>query len=176
MSFDDIKAHLDRLFAYRPRGSAREQAGALRESLVEFRVALDQLREALAATERELEAARRDLADYLRRGTLAEGIGDAETVRIAGEFSERAAAKVDLLERKVLVQRDEVHLAEREYELTRVQYERARQGIPLEAQDSAGNVSGRSTEGEDDFVMDRRAREAAVEAQLAHLKKQLGRE
>lgn len=176
MSFDDIKAHLDRLFAYRPHGSAREQAVLLRESLIEFKVGLDQLRAALAVTERELDGARRELADYQRRGSLAEGIGDSETVRVATEFTERSAAKVDLLERKVLVQRDEVHLAEREYERTRTQYERARQGVPLEAQEAVERDRGLAGDGADDIMMDRRAREAAVEAQLAHLKKQLGRE
>lgn len=179
MSFDDIKAHLDRLFAYRPAGSSREQAAGLRGALVEFKVALGQLREALAVTERELDVARRNLADYVRRGELAAGIDDQETVRVAEEYATKARERVDLLERKVLVQRDEVHLAEREYEATRERFQRATHGLPLEVDAPPGlDASGdpMSPSSADDPLLDRRAREAAVEAQLEMLKKKLGRE
>lgn len=175
MSFDDIKAHLDRLFAYRPAGSSRQQAAGLREALVEFRVALDQLREALGVTEQELEVARRNLVDYERRGRLAAEIDDAETVRVAEEFTERARQKVDLLERKVLVQRDEVVIAEREYETTRERFQRASQGLPLE-DSAASSPDDPAASPLDNPLLDRRAREAVVDAQLEMLKKKLGRE
>lgn len=179
MNFDDIKAHLDRLFAYRPAGSSREQAAGLREALVEFKVALDQLCEALAATERELDIARRNLADYQRRGELAAGIEDHETVRIAEEYATKARERVDLLERKVLVQRDEVHIAEREYQLTRERYQRAARGLPLDTETAAPadpSDPASPPPSTDDPLLDLRAREAAVEAQLEMLKKKLGRE
>lgn len=175
MSFDDIKAHLDRLFAYRPAGSSRQQAAGLREALVEFRVALDQLREALAVTEQELEVARRNLVDYERRGRLAAEIDDAETVRVAEEFTERARQKVDLLERKVLVQRDEVVIAEREYETTRERFQRASHGLPPE-DSAASSPDDPAASPLDNPLLDRRAREAVVDAQLEMLKKKLGRE
>jgi hypothetical protein len=175
MSFEDIKAHLDRLFAYRPTGSSREQAAGLRDATIEFKVALGQLRETLAVAETELERARRDAADYQRRGALAEGIGDLETVQIATEYTGRAQERVDVLERKVLVLRDEVHIAEREYEATKLRLQRATQGLPLDPPTTSSSLGG-EPELPDDPFLDQRAREAAVEAQLAHLKKKLGRE
>lgn len=176
MSFDDIKAHLDRLFAYRPTGSTREQAAGLREALVEFKVALDQLREALGRTERELAQARRDLADYERRGRLAADIGDAETAQVAEEFTTRTRERVDLLERKVIVQRDEVAIAERELEATRLRFQRASHGLPLDPPGSAGATAPETDTLHDDPNLDRRAREQVVDAQLEALKRKLGRE
>src|SRR5690606_28112399 len=110
MSFDDIKEHLARLFAYRPTGSSRQQASGLREALVEFKAALGELEGSLRETEQELEIARRNLVDYQRRGQMAAEIGDQETARIADEYLAKARERIDLLERKVLVQRDEVHI------------------------------------------------------------------
>lgn len=179
MSFDDIKAHLDRLFAYRPAGSSRQQAAGLREALIEFKAGLNELNEALKVTERELETARRNLVDYERRGRMAAEIGDEETVRIAEEYLAKARERVDLLERKVLVQRDEVHIAEREYEATRARFQRASHGLPLDPPTSSSQDpldDGAGAGPLDDPLLDRRAREAAVEAQLEFLKKKLGRE
>jgi chromosome segregation ATPase len=175
MSFEDIKSHLDRLFAYRPVGSSKEQAAGLRGALVDMKAALGELREALVVTEAELVRARKDLADSERRRELAAGIDDQETVRVADEHLTRLRSRLDLLERKVLVQRDEVHMADREYEQMRAQYQRAAQGLPL---DPPGAVGG-GPDGnppEDDPFLDRRSREAAVDAQLEMLKKKLGRE
>lgn len=185
MSFDDLKSHLDRLFAPRPGASSRDQAPLLREALVEFKIGIGQLREALEKSERELDAARREAADYERRGRLAAEIGDAETSGIAEEFTRKAAERVDLLERKVLVQRDELLMAEREYEITRERYQAAARGVPYDPAPSSV-PPGSGTEADlgdgmsphDQMMLDHRAREAAkaaaVEAQLAHLKKKLG--
>ena len=133
MDLDDIKAQLDRIFAAGNRTSSREQAAGLREALVEFKVGIGQLREGLSRAERELDVARRESADYSRRGELARGIDDQETVRIADEFTAKARERVDLLERKVLVLRDELAIAEREYEVTRQQFQSASRGLPLDA-------------------------------------------
>ncbi|MDZ4257994.1 MAG: hypothetical protein U0974_11780 [Gemmatimonadales bacterium] len=172
MSFDDIKDHLDRLFAARSTHGSREQAAGLRAALVEFKVALGELQAALARTERELDTMQRELADTERRGALAEGIGDTETATVAAEYAARLRTRVDLLQRKVLLQRDEVHIADREYEATKAQFFRADHGFPPEPPASLDSLDDNSP----DPHLDRRAREAAVEAQLAHLKRQLGRD
>ena len=173
MNLDDLKLHLDRLFAARP--DPREQAAGLREALVAFKIGIGQLREALGRTEGELASARRESADYDRRGKLAADIGDAETLRIAEEFTAKAGEKVDLLERKVIVQRDELGMAERDYAATKQQYQSAARGIPF------GNNASLPLDEEppeaasslDHLLLDQRARESAVEAQLALLKKKL---
>jgi hypothetical protein len=173
MNLDDIKAHLDRLFAQRPTGSTREQAGMLREALIEFKVAVDQLREGLARTETDLDRARRELVDYERRGRLAAEIEDAETVRVAEEYVTKTRQRVDLLERKVIVQRDELAIAEREMADTRERFRRASHGLPQTSGSSGDALEGESPH---DPLLDQRAREAAVDAQLEMLKKKLGRE
>jgi phage shock protein A len=178
MDFDDIKLHLDRLFAPRPGASARDQAAGLREALIEFKIGIGQLGEALARGETELAQARREAADYERRGRLAADIGDTETVALAEEFATKAAARVELLERKVLVQRDELRLAEQDYEQTKQRFSAASRGIPYTeaspatAQAEPGGMPDDSPF--ETYALEQRAREAAVEAQLAHLKKQLG--
>ena len=175
MNLDDLKLHLDRLFAARP--DPREQAAGLREALVEFKVGIGQLREALERTERELETARRESADYERRGKLAADIGDAETSTIAAEFTAKAEERVDLLQRKVLVQRDEVGMAERDYDSTKQQYQSASRGIPLSSNapppSAPDQDPGAAAAQIDHLLLDQRARELAVEAQLALLKKKL---
>ena len=175
MDLDDIKAQLDRIFAAGTRTSSRDQAAGLRAALVEFKVGIRQLRESLARSEGELDIARREAADYARRGQLAGQIDDQETVRIAEAFTGKARERVDLLERKVIVQRDELAMAERDYEGTRQRFQAASRGVPLDPSPAGDPLADPDRVVPiDRAMMDQRAREAAVEAQLAHLKKQLG--
>lgn len=166
MDLDEIKARLDQIFSTANRPDTRAAATGLREALVEFKVGIGQLREALVPTEQQLAARRRDAVDYQRRRDLAAGIGDQETVDIAEDFLRQVREKIDLLERKLLVQRDELHLAEREYQVTHARYQAARQGLQFPDE---------SREQSHDPVIDQQARDAAVEAQLAHLKQKLNR-
>ena len=175
MDLDEIKAQLDRIFAAGTRNSSREQASGLREALVEFKVGIGQMSEALARSERELEAARKEAADYARRGHLAGEIDDHETVRIADEFTTKARERVDLLERKVIVLRDELAMAQRDYEETKRRFQSAARGVPSGSPSPADPLAGPDRVAAGDQVMlDQRAREAAVDAQLEHLKKKLG--
>jgi hypothetical protein len=176
MDLDDIKAQLDRIFAAGNRTSSREQAAGLRDALIDFKVGIGQMTEALARSERDLAVARQEAADYARRGTAAQDIDDQETVRIAAEFTAKARERVDLLERKVIVQRDELQMAQRDYEATKARFQSASRGVPLESGPPADPAEDpdriSSTE---QILMDHRAREAVVDAQLEHLKKKLGK-
>lgn len=175
MDLDDIKAHLDRIFAAGTRTSSREQAATLRDALVEFKVGIGQLTEAQTRSERELEVARKEAADYARRGQAALEIGDHETVRLADEFTAKARERVDLLERKVIVQRDELTMAQRDYEETKQRFQSASRGVPLDAPAPADPLASPDRiSSVDQALMDQRAREAAVDAQLEHLKKKFG--
>ncbi|MEK6688049.1 MAG: hypothetical protein AABZ01_06255, partial [Gemmatimonadota bacterium] len=69
-------------------------------------------REAIGTTTRELDGERVRLADAERRGTLAAGIGDQETSALAEIWIVKHRERVQLLERKLEVQRDELAMAE----------------------------------------------------------------
>jgi len=168
MGIDDLLARLDRLLGEQGlRDSSRNQAGVLHDALLELKVGIRDLRDSLAGTDRELIAEREELVTAERRGQLALGISDNETVEIARQFVERHRQRIDLLERKLSVQRDELAIAEREYEELSIRYRDARQGIVSE---------GRAPAGEDPpSRIDRRAAEAAVDAQLEMLKRKLGK-
>lgn len=169
MNLDDIKTHLDRIFATRP-GSTREQAAMLREALLEFKVGIGQLQEGLQRTEADLIRVREEVTVYTRRGVMAADIGDEETRSVAEEFLAKTRERVDLLERKVLVQRDELFLAERDYAATRERFQAARLGVNPPVGDAAGSLDDDAMAPSDQFQLDQRAREAAVDAQLEMLK------
>lgn len=181
---EGFKARLDRLFADAPTDRAAHD-GLVREALVEARAALRVMREALAKVEAELATERQALADAERRGALAAGIEDTETVEIAARFAARHTAKVDVLVRKAEAQRAELQLAEQESDELAAQYKGRG---PAAASDSvraawreveaAGGVRP-ETDLHDEIAKvaaDRALREQAVAAQLAHLKKQLGKD
>jgi hypothetical protein len=143
------------------------------------------MRAALAASERELEAERRQLEDAERRGRLAGEIADTETVAIAERFAARHRERAAVLERKLAVQRDELMLAEREVEEVASHLKASRQGGPAAGIDAAWRdieAAGGARPGADvdDELLkaraDRAAHEAAAEAQLAYLKKKLGKQ
>lgn len=175
MGLDELRARLDSLLAGQGLSSDhRARASGLHAALVELKVAVGQSRDALAAAERELELQRTQLTDAERRGRLAAGIGDAETVRIAEEFAGRHRERVGILERKVAVIKDEIAYVTREYETLAAQYQAVRGGGGAGAPAAAPDLSDR----EFDILQAKASREAAeqaAKAQLEHLKKKLGK-
>ena len=146
----------------------------LREALVEFKIGIGKLREALTGTEQQLEQARTEMAAYERRGAMAASIEDEETRVIAEEFTAKVRDRVDLLERKVIVQRDELILAEREYEATKARFQSAQRGVPFDEPSAAPLDSTDGMSPHERLRDDQRARDAVVDAQLEMLKKKLG--
>lgn len=184
--FENLKARLDRLFAD-SSGDARAHAAGLRDALIEARVAVTTMREAIAATERELAGEQRAQAAAERRGRLAAEIPDAETVAIAERFAARHRERAGVLARRLEVQREELRLAERDVEEMGTQFRAARQGLGAHAagvdaawRDLAEAGAPTRDDGLAEATLrrdaDRLAHEAAVDAQLAALKKKLGRE
>ena len=174
MGIDELKARLDRLLNDQGLGSTRREAGALQEVLVDLKVGLKELRSSIEATERELKLERGQLVTAERRGRLASEINDAETAELARLYTDKHRQRVDLLERKIAVQQDELAIAETEYQELADRFRAAKQGIPQ------GDPATRaSVDPEDpDFVRTKieiNAREAAVDAQLELLKKKLGK-
>lgn len=181
--FEGLKARLDRLLRERGPTSAREYAAGLREALLEARLGITSMREALARSERELAAERKQLEDAERRGRLAAAVPDAETVAVAERFATRHRERVQVLERKIVVQRDELTLAEREVREMAEQYRGAARSPESASIDAAwrdleaAGMERPSTETDRMAAeADQRRRDEAVEAQLAFLKRKLGRD
>jgi hypothetical protein len=183
--FEGVKARLEKLFRDHSRSDPRAYLAGLREALLEAKVGVGTMKTALAATEQELVIERRRLADAERRGRLAADVPDDETVVLAERFTLRHRERVMVLERKLVVQRDELALAEREVEemLTQV-----RAGPPAPGADSiaaawrdlgAAGADRPDMSLEDERLReeaDRKLKEQAVEAQLAFLKKKFGKQ
>ncbi|HEX5634804.1 MAG TPA: hypothetical protein VFX50_16285 [Gemmatimonadales bacterium] len=185
--FESLKARLERLFAEAtPAADRREEAASLREALVDMRAAVAGMRDGLAATERELAAQRQALADAERRGALAQAIGDAETAEVAGRFVARHQEHAEVLARKADVQRQELAIAEREMEelaarlRTAPSVDAASDSVRQAWRDlEAAGGTRPDTDPADALLtaeLDRARRAAAVEEQLAYLKKKLGKE
>ena len=167
--FDNLRDRLDRFLAERtPPADAREQQQALHAALVDAKAGLATMRDALGAAEQSLASERQQLADAERRGRMAAEIGDQETAEVANRFTARHAERVQLLERKVAVQRDELAMAEREYESMREEFQQRRGAVPPPA--------GTGPDVDDAALrhqLDRAARESAAEEQLAFLKRKV---
>ena len=186
--FDGLRARLDRLLAEtRSPEDRRAYAAGLRDAVIEAKAAVSAMRDQLAATERELGLERRQLADAERRGQLAAEIADQETVAIAERFAARHRERAGVLERKLAVQHDELDLGVRELESMMAELRAAQQGrapgtaAPANAWRSIDAAGGTRPELDLEGELlkaeaERRLHEAAVDAQLAHLKKKLGRE
>lgn len=118
---------------------------------MELEAAIAGLKVGLANTERELAVERQHQAAAARRGALAAEIGDAETAALGRTWALRHGERVALLERRLALQGDELGYAERQLAEWRAA--------------ATGGTPG-----------DGAARAAVVQAQLAHLKRKLGRE
>ena len=180
--FEGLKDRLDRLLREHARSDPRSYAAALREALLEARLGVSRMRDSLAASERELAGERKALEDAERRGRLAAQIPDAETVALAERWAVKHRERSLLLERKLVVQRDELRLAEREVEEMVTQYRTAGTDSPAESLRAAwrdleaAGATRPDADAELSAEAERKQRDAAIEAQLAYLKWKLGRD
>jgi hypothetical protein len=180
--FDGLKARLDKLLRDHTSPDPRGYAAGLREALVEAKVGLTTMQEALIASERELEAERKLLQDAERRGRLAAAVPDAETVALAEQFAVRHRSRVEVLIRKIAVQHDELVLAQREIEEMSIQYRAAAGGNSSDSVEAAWRdleSAGATRPNPDDRLqreVDQQRLQEAIEAQLAYLKKKMGRD
>ena len=179
---EGLKARLDQLLRDGSRSDPRAYAAGLREAVLEGRLGVRAMQEALTATETELAAERQQLADAERRGKLAAMVPDPETVRIAERYAGRHRERVTILERKLSVQREELALAERELAEMTAEAKRAVANHPSESISAAWRdleSAGATPPDEHDRMRaeaDRQQRDSAIEAQLAYLKRKLGKQ
>ncbi len=100
--FEKLRQTIESILdAATPPADARDVVAKMHEAVVETRAALIGLQEQLKNTERRLEKERQELANAERRGKLAEGIGDTETVEVAQRFVAKHQERVNVLTRKV---------------------------------------------------------------------------
>jgi phage shock protein A len=165
--------------------SSRARARMMREALVDAKVGLSQSRAARDQVRAQLERERTELATVRRRGQLAAGINDAETVRLATEYEGKHTERIAVLEKKLGALEQEVALVERETAEMTAQLKRltgvgdAGTATPLDASTS---TTGEAPEANDlpelDSLRrsaDRSAREADAERRLADLKRRMGK-
>jgi len=144
----------------------------MREAVVDAKVAVAEVQEAVARTEREVGLERQRLADAERRGRLAAEIQDQETVAVAARFATKHRERVAVLEHKLVAQREELALAQRELDEMHTQLKSADRDRPAMAPREELDL-------QDDLLkadMDRAAREAAAARQLDELKKKMRKE
>jgi hypothetical protein len=179
---EGLKARLDQLLRDGSRGDPRAYAAGLKEAVLEARLGVRTMQEALVATETELAAERQHLEDAERRGKLAAMVPDPETAQIAERYAGRHRERVAVLERKLAVQREELALAEREMAEMTAEAKRAAAGHPSETISAAWRdleSAGVARPDAQDLLQaeaDRERRESAIEAQLAYLKRKLGKQ
>jgi hypothetical protein len=183
--FEDVRqAFRELLHGNVPAGDRREMLAVMKETIVQARLALDDLRDGVDATRKRIAEERRELETIRRRKGLAQGVGDAETVSIAERFETQHAEKLAVMEQKLAVQENELALVEREVAEMKEQFKAAAAGVgsglrgaPPDATDPLDeNHSALEQQLRD---LDRTARRAdanaAAEAQLAELKRRMGK-
>lgn len=173
-----------------PPEERRTAAARMRDTLVQAKMGLADLRDGLAKSRQRLETEQRELETTRRRRTLAEGIGDRETVEVASRYEALHAERVDVLTRKVDAQERELAIAEREVEEMSAELRAALSGAGVPP--TARVDPGASAEHEADSVLDpdggvrdeldslarartRAEREADAERRLEELKRRMGK-
>jgi predicted nucleic acid-binding Zn-ribbon protein len=176
--FERVREAIDAaLGAAASPGELTAAISRMRGAVVEARAAVKLLEQGLDGTSAGLAAERRQLEDAERRGRLAAGIGDRETVDIAQRFAAKHVEKITVLERKLAAQQDELTLARRELaemveQLARV--EREHQGAAGPAPEP-GRVPPDDEEELLRSRMDRAAKDARADQQLEALKRRMGK-
>lgn len=162
--------------------SSRARARLMREALVDAKVGLSQSRSARDATSAQLERERTELVTVRRRGQLAAGINDAETVRLAADFERKHTERVLVLERKLAALEQEVALMERETADMTAQLKQLAGGgdaAPAPGAAEADPLAGDAPDiSEFDALRrtaDRSERDADAERRLADLKRRMGK-
>lgn len=187
---DGWRDRLERLLSdLTPDADPRDRSGPLKESMVELKLELQALQDDLQATMKELHEERRYLADAERRGRMASEVPDPETVSIAEEFAEKHHQRITLLERKQMVQEQEMAMARRDLDELRTRFKAASMGLEDDGNLASVNRAWRDLEAaggqrpETDLGgellqadLDRQAKEAAVDEQLAYLKRKMKRD
>ena len=197
--FDKLRQSLDELIAARTRPEERRAVAArMKETLVLAKLGLEDLEKGISQTRARAAVERRELETVARRKALAEGIGDAETAAIAERFARQHEERLQVLERKLAAQEEELAIAQRDVRDMTAELRAALTGAapPGTVGATAGAASGAPGAEEDplaDVARDERAdelaqgidalgrqaqraqREQQAEDRLAELKRRMGK-
>jgi len=176
------------LAAATPPPDLREITSRMREAVIEQKAGARAMREALDQAEQLLAGERAQLETAERRRALAEGISDQETVAVADRFIAKHRERIGVLEKKVVAEREELALAERDLAEMSAQLQEALRRQPADAADASrerawgglgeAGMSRPEVDLEGELLKSRlehRAREAAADAKLEALKKRMGK-
>jgi outer membrane protein TolC len=184
MGFDNFRKSLEDLMnRHTPPTDRREAASQMRDTLIQAKMGLSEMRDALEKARARLAQEERELETVTRRRQMALDINDAETVAIADKFMGTHSGRVELLRRKVLIQEDEMRMAEADVEAMTRDLKSAVSGTgdfgPNLASPSPDlDLSGEQTANEIDALGRKRARaehQANAEAELEELKRRMGK-
>ena len=184
--FDEIRdAFRDLLHGNVTPEGRRELIAVMKGTLVQARVAMDDLRDGVESTRKRVEREKAELETVRRRKGLAQGVGDTETVTIAGRFEAQHAERLAVLEQKLDVQESELALVEREVAEMKEQLKAALAGVGSGMRSGTVDAmtdpldegrAGVEQQLNDLKRAERRASAAAdADAALAELKKRMGR-
>lgn len=185
--FEDIRQALhDLLHGNVAPADRRAVLAVMKDTIVQARLALDDLRDGVETTRKRVTEERRELETIRRRKSLAEGVGDAETVTVAARFESQHAERLAVLERKLEAQEGELALVERDVAEMKEQFKAAAAGVGSGLAGEGASTpapdpldDGRSALEQQLRDLDRAARRAdtnaAAEAQLAELKRRMGK-
>lgn len=177
--FERLKESLRDALSRASSPQGRAALAQMRDALVQAKVGLADLRDGIAHTRTRLEQERASLDTVRRRGKLAQGISDAETVRVAEQYERKHAERVAVLEKKLAAQEEELALAEQEIGEMNAQWRAAMAGVvppasvPNEVPDPLAEEQAASDALRRDI--DRASRDAAAQRQLDELKRRMGK-
>ena len=186
MVFDNLRHSFDELLSRAARPEERRiVASRMKDTLVQATVGLNDMRDGLVKSRQRLANEERELDTIRRRKQLAEGIGDRETVEIAGKYEQMHAERVDVLRQKVTVQEAELTLAQREVDSMSAQLKAVLNGTdpgptPLNEPAAEDAMPGASSSLRDEIdslgrARARAEREADAARRLDELKRRMGK-
>lgn len=150
-----------------PPEERRAIVSRMRDTLVQAKMGVQDMHDALTKSRRRLEAEQKELETVRRRRTLAQNIGDSETVELADKYERLHAERVEVLTRKLAAQERELELAERDVQ----EMSKELKAVMSGAMPTAGSAEREAMEEVDAALGGTAAAEAAVGEEIEALRR-----
>jgi hypothetical protein len=154
------------------------QLAAMRRDLNAARKALEHLQQEVEQSSSELSEEEKQEQVCRRRGELAAGIGDEETVRLAVQWGERHRQRAVILRQKVVALSAELTMRTEDLDTMDAQMREVQKQLGVESTTPGAppprvQNAERTMQDAEFRRLDREAREKAAEARLEELKKKM---